>query len=176
MSDAAKPKLKELVLELRELTWSEVVQLAVQLEVDYPTLRKFEDKYTDDERRVLASMSCWLEANTAASWKTLVKALRAIEKKALAKKIKEKYRSLATQHAGHRKRREKYLSNVEIPSDSATSTSSSSVEIPSVKRFCMIVCRVLFSQLPYRKKMEQQNEDSNSTHFKVLWLLPTINF
>ena len=98
MSDV-KPKLKQLALELRDLTWSEVVQLAVQLEIKYQTLRQIEERYSDVKARVIAAMDCWLELDPTASWKNIVKALKAIEKNVLAEKIKYCY--LPQAHASH---------------------------------------------------------------------------
>ena len=92
-----KPQLDELDVELKDLAWSEVKQLAVQLKVEYPTLRKIEEKYNrDTEPCLLAAMQCWLEGDTTASWGKIVDALRAIDKGVLAGEIEEKYSSLAT--------------------------------------------------------------------------------
>ena len=92
-----KPQLDELDVELKGLAWSEVKQLAVQLKVEYPTLRKIEEKYNSDaEPCLLTAMQCWLDEDTTASWGKIVDALRAIDKRVLADDIQKKYSSLAT--------------------------------------------------------------------------------
>ena len=90
MSDA-RPKLNELALELKDLTWAEVISIAIQLNVQFPTLQRIAEQHSDINIRVLEAMNRWLETDTKASWKKVVKALKSIEKKVLAQTIEEKY-------------------------------------------------------------------------------------
>ena len=90
MSDA-RPKLNELALELKTLKWADVISIAIQLNVQFPTLQRIAEQHSDINTRVLEAMNCWLEADTTASWKKLASALKSIEKMVLAQKIKEKY-------------------------------------------------------------------------------------
>ena len=90
MSDA-RPKLNELALELKDLTWAEVISIAIQLNIQFPTLQRIAEARSDINTRVLEAMNRWLETDTKASWKKVVKALKSIEKVVLAKKIEDKY-------------------------------------------------------------------------------------
>ena len=90
-----KPQLGDLAVELDELTWSEVVKMAIQLGMDFAILQKIaEDK--SDSIRLLASMDTWLKTDPKASWLKVVKALRAIKSNVLAASIERKYCSHAT--------------------------------------------------------------------------------
>ena len=83
--------MNELALELKDLTWAEVISIAIQLNVQFPTLQRIAEQHSDINTRVLEAMNRWLETDTRASWKKVVKALKSIEKKVLAKKIEDKY-------------------------------------------------------------------------------------
>ena len=89
MADA-KPKLADLSLELEDLTWSETVKFGVQLGMEYSVLKKIGEDKTDD-LRFLAAMDAWLQSDPKASWKKVVRALRAIRKEVLAQELEEKY-------------------------------------------------------------------------------------
>ena len=89
MSDA-KLKLPDLSRELYELTWSETVNFGVQLGMEYSVLKKIGEDKTDDVR-LLAAMDAWLQSDPKASWKKVVRALRAIRKEVLAQELEEKY-------------------------------------------------------------------------------------
>ena len=89
MSDA-KPKLPDLSLELEDLTWSETVKFGVQLDMKFPVLERIGEDKTDD-LRLLAAMYSWLQSDPKASWKKVVRALRAIRKEVLAQELEEKY-------------------------------------------------------------------------------------
>ena len=86
----AKPQLGDLALELDVLTWSEVISMSVQLKVEFADLRKI-DESTSPSIRVLTAMDLWLKTDTKASWKKVVRALRAIKKDVLAQTLEEKY-------------------------------------------------------------------------------------
>ena len=89
MSDA-KPKLPDLSRELEDLTWSETVKFGVQLEMEFSVLKRIGEDKTDDVR-LLTAMDAWLQSDPKASWKKVVRALRAIRKEVLAQKLKKKY-------------------------------------------------------------------------------------
>ena len=90
MSDA-RPKLNELALELKDLTWAEVISIVIQLNVEFSTLQNFAEQHSDNNVRVLRAINFWLQRDTNASWKKVVKALKSIEKNVLAQKIEDKY-------------------------------------------------------------------------------------
>ena len=82
MSDVI-PELADLSLELEDLTWSETIKFGVQLGMKFPVLRNIGDTQPVDVR-LLAAMDSWLRSDPKASWKKVVRALRAIRKKVLA--------------------------------------------------------------------------------------------
>ena len=86
-----KPKLSELSRELNELTWSEVQSMAVQLDVEYDELIKIEENTREFNQQLNRAMNLWLKTDENASWKKIVKALKAIRKIVLAKDIEKKY-------------------------------------------------------------------------------------
>ena len=85
-----KPKLPDLSRELEDLTWLETMKFGVQLEMKFSVL-----SYIGDTRpanvRLLAAMDAWLQSDPKASWKKVVRALRAIRKEVLAQELEEKY-------------------------------------------------------------------------------------
>ena len=89
MSDV-KPKLPDLSRELYELTWSETVNFGVQLGMEFSVLKRIGEDKTDD-LRFLSAMDAWLQSDPKASWKKVVRALRAIRKEVLAQELEEKY-------------------------------------------------------------------------------------
>ena len=89
MSDA-RPKLPDLSRELEDLTWPETMKFGVQLEMKFPVLRNIGDTQPADVR-LLAAMDSWLQSDPKASWKKVVRALRAIRKEVLAQELEEKY-------------------------------------------------------------------------------------
>ena len=89
MSDVI-PELADLSLELEDLTWSETIKFGVQLGMKFPVLRNIGDTQPVDVR-LLAAMDSWLRSDPKASWKKVVRALRAIRKKVLAQELEEKY-------------------------------------------------------------------------------------
>ena len=86
-----KPKLSELSCELNVLTWTEIKSMAVQLDVEYDELRKIEENTREFDDQLNRAMNLWLKTDENASWKKIVKALKAINKIVLAKDIKKKY-------------------------------------------------------------------------------------
>ena len=84
MSDVI-PELADLSLELEDLTWSETMNFGVQL-----GLRNIGDTQPADVR-LIAAMDAWLQSDPKASWKKVVRALRAIRKEVLAQQLEEKY-------------------------------------------------------------------------------------
>ena len=92
MSDA-RPKLPDLSRELYDLTWAEAINFGVQLGMKYPDLLKIEET-RQGSARLLAAMDSWLQSDPKASWKKVVRALRAIRKEVLAQELKEKYSQL----------------------------------------------------------------------------------
>ena len=120
MSDE-KPDFRDLQVMLNELTWAEVMKMAVGLGVDYSELRKIEEKRSDIGLRLLDAMNLWLTTDSRATWGRVVKALRDIKKILLAEKIEDKYcRPAATPLA-------------------TTSSTASSVS-PEAKGIAMIEC------------------------------------
>ena len=83
--------MNELALELKDFTWAEVISIAIQLKVEFSTLQNFSEQHSDNNVRVLRAINFWLQRDTNASWKKVVKALKSIEKVVLAQKIEDKY-------------------------------------------------------------------------------------
>ena len=89
MQDVVGPKLQDLKQALKSLPWTDVSNMAIRLEVPYKVIQDIEEQYHDPSRRLLAVMDEWLTSDSQASWKKIVKALRAIEKKVLANEIEQ---------------------------------------------------------------------------------------
>ena len=90
MSDE-KPDLGDLAIELDELTWAEVMKMALRLKVQYSELKKIEEKNSEPNPRLLAAMDLWLTTDSGATWGRVVKALRDIKKAVLAQELEEKH-------------------------------------------------------------------------------------
>ena len=90
MSDA-KPKLRELALELDRLSWAEVKAMAIQLDMEYTTLSNISTANQESSDRIVCAMDTWLKTDPRASWKMIVKALKATNKIVLAQEIEKKY-------------------------------------------------------------------------------------
>ena len=58
--------------------------------MEYSVLKKIGEDKTDDVRFLIA-MDSWLQSDPKASWKKVVRALRAIRKEVLAQELEEKY-------------------------------------------------------------------------------------
>ena len=85
-----RPELADLSLELEDLTWPETMKFGVQLGMKFPVLRNIEDTRPADVR-LLSAMDSWLQSDPKASWKKVVRAVRAIRKEVLAQELEEKY-------------------------------------------------------------------------------------
>ena len=72
---SAKPKLAQLALSLKELTWAEVKYMSLQLGVDYDTLRKIDENKKELSDKVLDAMDAWLKSTLGRrgkkSWRRL---------------------------------------------------------------------------------------------------------
>lgn len=90
MSDV-NPELNQLACELTSLTWGEVTSLAVELGVEFSTLRQIGQDHLELRVRVLAAMTEWLNSDQDASWKKLISALKTINKNVLADCLEKKY-------------------------------------------------------------------------------------
>ena len=94
MSDCRErcPKIRELLIALEMISWSELKLLAPHL-TNYnllPLLTDIERDYQGKERH-LHAFQAWLERDLDASWENVVSALRAIYKNVLALEIEKKY-------------------------------------------------------------------------------------
>ena len=88
---SAKPRLAQLAHSLKELTWSKVKLMVLQLSDDYDTLRKIDENKKELSDKVLDAMDAWLKSDTRASWEKVVEALSDIDKNVLAEKLKTKF-------------------------------------------------------------------------------------
>ena len=85
----AKPKLRELALELDKLSWAEVKAMAIQLDMDYWALSNIATQSHEISDRIVCTMDTWLQTDSRASWKKIVKALKNTKKIALAQEIEK---------------------------------------------------------------------------------------
>ena len=90
MSDR-KPQLKELSLALRDLPWSDIESMALQLDMQYIKLQQIKQQSNELTERLHSAMYSWLENDPKASWARIVTALIDINKNVLAKEIEQKY-------------------------------------------------------------------------------------
>lgn len=88
-TELLKPKLSDLIRELRPLAWDDVREMFLQLDVPYNTIRDIELQYRDPSSRISEAAHSWLSSNCQASWKKVIKALRAINRNVVAKKIED---------------------------------------------------------------------------------------
>ena len=89
-----KPKLGDLAQALMNLKWSEVVNLAVRLDVPFSTLEKIKEDHPSGTR-LLAALDAWLKSDRKASWKKVVRVLEDMDLKVLAQEVEEKCKKLA---------------------------------------------------------------------------------
>ena len=89
-----KPKLEDLANLLMNLTWSEVVNLALRLDVPFSTLEKIKED-NPSGTRLLAALNAWLKSDLKASWKKVVRMLKDLGLKVLAQDIDEQCKKLA---------------------------------------------------------------------------------
>ena len=90
MSDR-KPQLKELSLALRDLTWSDIESMSLQLDMPYIKLQQIKQQSNEPSQCLHSAMHSWLENDPKASWARIVTALIDINKNVLAKEIEQKY-------------------------------------------------------------------------------------
>ena len=87
-----KPELSELSNELRELTWSDIESLAVQLRVDFHELLKIQEQTDQPTNRMHRALNIWLGKDPSASWEKVINALDRVKgKDVLVRRLKEKY-------------------------------------------------------------------------------------
>ena len=91
--DDVKPKfMADLSTELRDLTWSGIKDLAVQLEIDFNELLKIEEQTDQATDRMHRALNIWLKKDPNASWEKVINALDRVKgKDVLIQKLKEKY-------------------------------------------------------------------------------------
>ena len=87
---AAQPQLRDLTRKLKDVAWSDLKELCIQLDVEYAVLRNIEQQYLEFSDRLSAAMNAWLTTK-AASWKKVVTALKSIGQNVLAKKIEQSW-------------------------------------------------------------------------------------
>ena len=90
MSDR-KPQLKELALALRDLTWSDIESMALQLDMPYIKLKQIKQQSNELTECLHSAMHSWLESDPKASWARIITALNDIDRNVLAKEIEQKY-------------------------------------------------------------------------------------
>ena len=71
--------------------------MAVQLGVEFPTLRQIGQDHLELSVRILAAMDNWLSNDQKASWMKVVSALRTIKKSVLADDLERKYCSTTSE-------------------------------------------------------------------------------
>ena len=87
---AAQPQLRDLTRELKDVAWSDLRALCIQLGVEYAVLENIEHEKSRVSDRLSAAMNAWLTTK-AASWKKVVRALKSIRQNVLAKKIEQSW-------------------------------------------------------------------------------------
>ena len=90
MSDQ-KPQLRELARDLQSLSWAEVKDMAIQLNMEFSKLKQIQEQSEELSDRVLSAMNTWLNSEPRASWAMIVSALIAINQNVLADEIEKKY-------------------------------------------------------------------------------------
>ena len=85
-------ELSDLMVALKDLSWSDVKLMALHLSSHnlMPALETIEQT-RPSEQFVLYAMKEWLHKDCSASWAKVVSALRVISKNVLAMKIETKY-------------------------------------------------------------------------------------
>ena len=88
MSDR-RPELRLLANALKSLSWVDIQQLAIQLNIPLEVLTNLESHSI--ELRPSRAMNEWLSRDSEASWDKVVSGLRDISKNTLAKDIEDEY-------------------------------------------------------------------------------------
>ena len=94
MSDTPpdEPQLNDLLNALSELSWGEVMEVALRLGVAFRTLRQVEGNSSEFIERLQVSMFYWLSSDKVRpTWARLVTALRVSGKVKLADTVEQKY-------------------------------------------------------------------------------------
>jgi hypothetical protein len=87
LPSGVKPRLSDLKSELRPLAWSEIKDMALFLGLEYATLQNIEQQYFEPSQRLTDTLNAWLVSDCRASWKKIVKSLKAIRQNVLARTI-----------------------------------------------------------------------------------------
>ena len=90
---AVRPELPELILALKDLTWSDVKRMAIHLDrcVNFTLLMNIDEEGRPVKARVMQAMNEWLDKDSEASWAKVVSALQAISNNTLASRIETQY-------------------------------------------------------------------------------------
>ena len=88
---ATTPKLGDLTLELRDLSWEKIRQVANQLKIENVDLDDIKAKNKDRHERLSRVMELWLRNGAKPSWEKLAEVLDSVNEKNLADHIKKTY-------------------------------------------------------------------------------------
>ena len=88
---ATTPKLGDLTLELRDLSWEKIRQVANQLKIKNVDLDDIKAKNKDRHERLSRVMELWLRNGAEPSWEKLAEVLDSVNEKNLAGRIKDTY-------------------------------------------------------------------------------------
>ena len=85
-------QLKDVAVELGELTWKDVKLVAVHLNhMSWATLEEIENSFSVGKERVNRTIDTWLRSDVDASWAELVSALRAEKQNVIAERLRLRY-------------------------------------------------------------------------------------
>ena len=85
-------QLKDVAVELGELTWKDVKLVAVHLNhMSWATLEEIENSSSVGKERVNRTIDTWLRSDVDASWAELVSALRAEKQNVIAERLRLRY-------------------------------------------------------------------------------------
>lgn len=119
--------LKDIATALKNLTWSRVKAMCVQLDMELSTLTQIEQKYSDVSDRTLHSMDIWRRNDPEPTWARIVTALNAIDENSLATRIKQQHcRPMETPPTSPDNQPVAASNNPSPPGTSSTSTISTS--------------------------------------------------
>ena len=68
-----KPELRELALALRDLTWADVIAMAVQLDIEFSILKEIQQQNDDSSVHLLSAMDTCLKTDENASWADILR-------------------------------------------------------------------------------------------------------
>ena len=167
MSDA-KPKLRELALELDRISWAEVKAMAIQLDMEYTTLSNISTANQETSDRIVCAMDTWLKTDPRASWKKIVKALKATNKIVLAQEIEKKYIfKTSPSTAGSSIALAGTVNPLLLPPAGHTTTAGEwiSIKYSIVQMSIIIVSASTQAILPSQKLEVNLSERATATHF-----------